>query len=167
MPARRARGEDRDADPVDNPHEVGADRLVNSVAAHDEVRRRLRRRRLRHLINFDVVSAEGEYLGGAIGPGRRGLAGALTGQRAAKLPRIDLPRREAAIGKLTAAAIQSGVVFGFAGLIDGVVRRIEEELGDGHASSPPAGSPPRSSPFTETIDEVDEMLTLQGPAAHP
>ena len=145
---------------IDNPLEVGADRLVNSVAAYDRVGGACVVVDFGTGINFDAVSPDGEYLGGAIAPGLEVSLTALV-ERAARIPRIELAEPETAIGRSSRAAIQSGVVFGFAGLIDGVVRRIEEELGDA-AMLATGGLAAAIVPFTETIDEVDEMLTLKG-----
>jgi type III pantothenate kinase len=145
---------------VDNPLEVGADRLVNSVAAYDRIGGACVVVDFGTGINFDAVSADGEYLGGAIAPGLEVSLTALV-ERAARIPRIELAEPETAIGRSSRAAIQSGVVFGFAGLIDGVVRRIEEELGDATMLAT-GGLAAAIVPFTETIDEVDEMLTLKG-----
>ena len=110
---------------IDNPLEVGADRLVNAVAAYDRVGDACVVVDFGTGINFDAVSAEGEYLGGAIAPGLEISLTALV-ERAARIPRIELAEPETAIGRSSRAAIQSGVVFGFAGLIDGVARRIED-----------------------------------------
>jgi type III pantothenate kinase len=145
---------------IDNPLEVGADRLVNAVAAYERFQCACVVVDFGTGINFDAVSEAGEYLGGAIAPGLEISLTALV-ERAARIPRIDLEEPETAIGRSSRAAIQSGVVFGFAGLIDGVVRRIEEELGEVEllATGGLAGA---IVPFTETIDEVDEMLTLKG-----
>jgi type III pantothenate kinase len=145
---------------IDNPLEVGADRLVNAVAAYDRIGGACIVVDFGTGINFDAVSADGEYLGGAIAPGLEVSLTALV-ERAARIPRIDLAEPETAIGRSSRAAIQSGVVFGFAGLIDGVVRRIEEELGDATLLAT-GGLAAAIVPFTETIDEVDEMLTLKG-----
>jgi type III pantothenate kinase len=145
---------------IDNPIEVGADRLVNSVAAYDRIGGACVVVDFGTGINFDAVSADGEYLGGAIAPGLEVSLTALV-ERAARIPRIELAEPETAIGRSSRAAIQSGVVFGFAGLIDGVVRRIEEELGDATMLAT-GGLAAAIVPFTETIDEVDEMLTLKG-----
>jgi type III pantothenate kinase len=145
---------------IDNPLEVGADRLVNSVAAYDRIGGACVVVDFGTGINFDAVSAEGEYLGGAIAPGLEVSLTALV-ERAARIPRIELAEPETAIGRSSRAAIQSGVVFGFAGLIDGVVRRIEEELGEASLLAT-GGLAAEIVPFTETIEEVDEMLTLKG-----
>ena len=109
---------------IDNPYEVGADRLVNAVAAYERFGGACVVVDFGTGINFDAVSADGEYLGGAIAPGVEISLTALT-ERGARIPRIELGEPETAIGKSTRGAIQSGVIFGFAGLIDGIARRIE------------------------------------------
>jgi type III pantothenate kinase len=145
---------------IDNPLEVGADRLVNAVAAYDRIGSACVVVDFGTGINFDAVSDDGEYLGGAIAPGLEVSLSALV-ERAARIPRIELAEPETAIGRSSRAAIQSGVVFGFAGLIDGVVRRIEDELGGAELIAT-GGLAATVVPFTETIEEVDEMLTLKG-----
>jgi type III pantothenate kinase len=145
---------------IDNPLEVGADRLVNSIAAYERFGRACVVVDFGTGINIDAVSAEGHYLGGAIGPGLEISLTALV-ERAARIGRIDLEEPETAIGRSSRAAIQSGFVFGFAGMIDGVVRRIEEELGSAEVIAT-GGLAQVVVPFTETIEEVDEMLTLEG-----
>ena len=145
---------------IDNPLEVGADRLVNSIAAYDRFQGACVVVDFGTGINVDVVSAEGEYLGGAIGPGLEISLSALI-ERAARITRIDLTPPETAIGRSSVAAIQSGFVFGFAGMIDGIVRRIEEELGEARLIAT-GGLASVIVPFTETIEEVDDMLTLKG-----
>ena len=112
-------------------------------------------------INFDAVSAEGEYLGGAIAPGVEISLTALT-ERGARIPRIDLAEPETAIGKSTRAAIQSGVIFGFAGLIDGLARRIENELGGEPQFIATGGLASAIVPQKGTIEEIDDLLTLTG-----
>ncbi|MGE5407527.1 MAG: type III pantothenate kinase [Syntrophothermus sp.] len=145
---------------IENPAEVGADRLVNAVAAYDRVGGACCVVDFGTGINFDAVSAAGEYLGGAIAPGLEISLSALI-DRAARIPRIELAEPEAAIGRSSRAAIQAGVVFGFAGLIDGVARRIEDELGAARFLAT-GGLASTVVPFTETIDEVDDHLTLKG-----
>ena len=146
---------------VDNPHELGADRLVNAVAAHAKVEGACVTVDFGTSTNFDVVSGAGEYLGGVIGPGVEVSLEALTA-RAAKLPRIDLSSPEAAIGKHTTAAIKSGFAYGFAGLVDGIDRRLAEELDDQARFIATGGLAHTIAPLCETIDEVDELLTLRG-----
>jgi type III pantothenate kinase len=145
---------------IDTPQEVGADRLVNAVAAYDRFGTACVVVDFGTGINFDAVSAEGEYLGGAIAPGLEISLSALV-DRAARIPQVDLTAPEAAIGRSSRAAIQSGVVFGFAGLIDGVARRIEAELGEARFLAT-GGLAAAIVPFTETIEEVDDLLTLKG-----
>jgi type III pantothenate kinase len=145
---------------IDNPLEVGADRLVNAIAAYERFQSACIVVDFGTGINVDVVSAAGEYLGGAIGPGLEISLSALI-ERAARITRIDLEAPEAAIGRSSRAAIQSGFVFGFAGMIDGIVRRIEAELGEARLLAT-GGLASVVVPFTETIDEVDDMLTLKG-----
>ena len=145
---------------IDNPLEVGADRLVNAIAAYERFQDACIVVDFGTGINIDAVSAEGEYLGGAIGPGLEISLTALI-DRAARITRIDLGEPEAAIGRSSRAAIQSGFVFGFAGLIDGLVRRIEKELSEPRLLAT-GGLASVVVPFSETIEEVDDMLTLNG-----
>lgn len=146
---------------IDNPYEVGADRLVNAVAAYERFGEACVVVDFGTGINFDAVSDAGEYLGGAIAPGVEISLTALT-ERGARIPRIDLEDPASAIGKSTRGAIQAGVVYGFAGLIDGIARRIEAELGDGTPFVATGGLAAAIVPFCEAIDDVDELLTLRG-----
>jgi type III pantothenate kinase len=146
---------------VDNPHELGADRLVNAVAAHAKVKGAAVAVDFGTSTNFDVVSGAGEYLGGVIGPGVEISMQALT-SRAAKLPRIDLSAPEGPIGKHTQAAIQSGFAYGFAGLVDGIDGRLAEALGEPATFIATGGLAHTIAPHCETIDEIDELLTLRG-----
>lgn len=145
---------------IENPLEVGADRLVNAIAAYDRFGEACVSVDFGTGINIDVVSAEGEYLGGAIGPGLAPSLSALI-ERAARISRIDLEEPREAIGRSTRAAIHSGFIFGFAGLIDGIVRRIEDELPKPRVLAT-GGYAATVVPFTETIEEVDDLLTLKG-----
>jgi type III pantothenate kinase len=146
---------------IDNPYEVGADRLVNAVAAYERFGGACVVVDFGTGINFDAVSAAGEYLGGAIAPGVEVSLTALT-ERGARIPRIDLAEPTAAIGKSTRSAIQSGVVYGFAGLIDGIARRIGAEMGADVPFVATGGLAGAIAPFCETISEIDENLTLTG-----
>jgi len=146
---------------VDNPHELGADRLVNAVAAHDRLKGACVAVDFGTSTNFDVVSGAGEYLGGVIGPGVEISLEALTA-RTAKLPRIDISDPQGAIGKHTQAAIQSGFAYGFAGLVDGINRRLADELGERASFIATGGLAATIAPHCETIDEVDPLLTLRG-----
>jgi type III pantothenate kinase len=146
---------------VENPHELGTDRLVNAVAAHHRVKGSCVSVDFGTSTNFDVVSADGEYLGGVIGPGAEVSLEALT-SRTAKLPQIDISRPDAAIGRSTVTAIQSGFALGFAGLVDGINRRIAEELDAPPRFLATGGLAETIAPLCETIDEVDPLLTLRG-----
>jgi type III pantothenate kinase len=146
----------------DNPHEVGADRLANAVAAYDRVRSTCVVVDFGTAITYDVISAAGEYLGGIISPGAEISIDALY-DRAAKLPKVELAEPRALIGKSTVEAIRSGIVFGFAGQVDGIVRRLRDELGAGTTVIATGGLAGILVPFVrEIIDEVDDELTLTG-----
>jgi type III pantothenate kinase len=146
---------------IDNPYEVGADRLVNAVAAYERFGGACVVVDFGTGINFDAVSDAGEYLGGAIAPGVEISLTALT-ERGARIPRLDLAEPEAAVGKSTKAAIQSGVMFGFAGLVDGIARRFQSELDEDSEFIATGGLAHAIVPFCETIDVVDDLLTLTG-----
>jgi type III pantothenate kinase len=150
---------------LDNPLELGADRLVNAVAAYERFGGPCAVVDFGTAITFDAVSAEGEYLGGVIGPGVEISMEALAA-RAAKLPPIELgePLGEpgGVIGKTTQASLQSGIVYGFAGAIDAIARRVQRELGDEAEFVATGGHAAAIIPFCEMIDEVDDLLTLTG-----
>jgi type III pantothenate kinase len=145
---------------VESPREVGADRIANSVAAHRRYGGPAVVVDMGTATTFNVVSAEGDFLGGAIAPGIEISLQALT-ERAALLHRVDLIRPRSAVGKNTITNIQSGAVFGYVGLVEGLVGRIKSELGPckvigtGGAIGVVAGE-------TTTIDVVDQQLTLDG-----
>jgi type III pantothenate kinase len=147
---------------IDNPHEVGADRLVNAVAAYDRVRDTCIVVDFGTAITYDAVSADGEYLGGIITPGAEISMDALY-ERAAKLPKVEMAEPRALIGKSTVEAIRSGIAFGFAGQVEGIVRRLRGELGAETVAIATGGLAGSLVPFIrETIDEVDDLLTLTG-----
>src|SRR3954452_21341649 len=146
---------------IDNPRELGADRLANAVAAYDRVGGACIAVDFGTAVNYDVVSASGEYLGGVISPGIEISLEALS-ERAARLPRVDLVPPRHAIGKGTQEAIQSGVVYGYAGQVDGIVTRLREELGEEATAIATGGFAGAIVPFCEQVDEVDDRLTLQG-----
>jgi type III pantothenate kinase len=147
---------------VDNPHEVGADRLVNSVAAYDRVKDTCVVVDFGTAITYDAVSAAGEYLGGIITPGAEISIDALY-EHAAKLPKVEIAEPRALIGKSTVEAIRSGIAFGFAGQVEGIVRRLRGELGEQTMVIATGGLARVVVPFfRETIDEIDDMLTLVG-----
>jgi type III pantothenate kinase len=147
---------------IDNPREVGADRLVNSIAAFDLLQRGCIVCDFGTAITYDVVSDAGEYLGGIISPGAEISIEALY-QRAAKLPKIELIEPRALIGKSTVEAIRSGIIFGFAGQVDGIVGRLREELGEDTPVFATGGLSGALIPFVRArIDVVDSRLTLTG-----
>jgi type III pantothenate kinase len=146
---------------LDNPRELGADRLVNAVAGYDRCGDACVIVDFGTAITYDAVSSKGEYLGGIISPGIEISIEALT-SRAARLPRIDIEEPRSLIGKTTDAAILSGVVYGFAGQVDGICRRLRTELGDGVTTIATGGHARVIVAFTETIDLVDDLLTLKG-----
>jgi type III pantothenate kinase len=145
----------------DNPREIGPDRLVNAVAAYDKVHGACVVVDFGTALTFDPVSADGEYLGGIIAPGVEISMEALT-NRAAALPKIDLAAPRTLIGKTTVDAIRSGVIYGYAGQVDGIVRRLRAEMGDEIETIATGGLAEHIVPFTEEIDETDDLLTLTG-----
>ncbi len=145
----------------DNPREIGPDRLVNSVAAHDRVDGPCVVVDFGTAITYDIISGEGEYLGGIISPGVEISLEALT-ERAAALPKIDVSAPRSLIGKTTVDAIRSGVVYGTAGQVDSIVRRLRGELGADTHTIATGGLSGAIVPYCETVDEVDDLLTLTG-----
>ena len=145
----------------DNPLEVGADRVVNAAAAYYLYGGPCVVVDFGTATTFDVVSAQGEYLGGAISPGILTATEALF-RKAAKLPRIDLVDPGRAIGKNTVASMQAGIVYGFAGQVDALVRRIRAELKAEALAVATGGLAPLVAVQSETIDKVDLDLTLTG-----
>jgi type III pantothenate kinase len=146
---------------IDNPRELGADRLVNAVAAYERAGGPVISVDFGTAVNYDVVSGAGEYLGGVIAPGVEVSLDALT-ERGAKLPKIDLAPPRHAIGKSTVEAIRSGVIYGYAGQVDGIIRRLKAELGDDAEVVATGGLAAHIVPYAEEIDEIDDLLTLAG-----
>ena len=146
---------------TENPHEVGADRIVNSVAAYDRIGAACIVVDFGTAITYDVVSTEGELLGAVISPGVEISMEALS-ERAARLPKVELVAPKELIGRNTQTSIQSGVIYGFAGQVDGIVSRLREELGVEATAIATGGLATSIAPFCEEIDEVDELLTLTG-----
>ena len=146
---------------MDNPREVGADRIVNAAAAHHLYGGPVIITDLGTATTFDTVSKEGDYLGGAIAPGIMTAAEALF-TRAAMLPRVELVRPEHAIGTNTIAAMQSGIIFGYVGLIEGMVARIQKELGEKAKVVATGGVAELIAKETAVIDVVNPHLTLIG-----
>jgi type III pantothenate kinase len=146
---------------LDNPQEVGADRVVNAVAAYHRYGGPTCVVDLGTATTFDLLSTEGDYLGGAIAPGIGIAAEALT-QRTAKLPRIDLVRPPSVIGKNTIQAMQSGLLYGYVGLVEGLVTRFRSELGSELKVVATGGLAPLLAAETDVFDAVDPWLTLEG-----
>jgi type III pantothenate kinase len=146
---------------MDNPREVGADRLVNAVAAYERLGGPCVIVDFGTAITYDVVGEGGEYVGGIIAPGVEISMEALT-SRAAAIPKIDLTPPRALIGKSTVEAIRSGVIHGFAAQVDGMLERLRDELGDETAAVATGGLAGAIVPFCEQIEEVDPLLTLTG-----
>ena len=146
---------------LENPHELGPDRLANAVAGYDRCQSACVVVDFGTAINYDVVSGAGEYLGGIISPGIEISIEALT-SRAARLTRIDIKEPRSLIGKSTDAAVQSGIVYGFAGQVDGICARLREEMGEEITTIATGGLASVIVGFTESIDVVDDLLTLKG-----
>jgi type III pantothenate kinase len=146
---------------TDNPKEVGADRIVNTIAAHHQFGGPCIVVDFGTSTNLDVVSAKGEFLGGALAPGIEISIEALA-SRAAQLRRIELVRPRSVIGKNTVEALQSGAVYGFTGQVDGLVERIIDELGEVTAVVATGGLATIVVEESQTITHHDPELTLTG-----
>jgi len=146
---------------MDNPRELGPDRVVNAVAAHHLYGRPVIVIDLGTATTFDAISEEGDYLGGAIAPGINIASEALFTQTA-MLPRIELTRPKQAIGRNTISAMQSGIVFGYAGLIEGIVNRMQQELGSKAKVVATGGYTQALAQETPAIDIVNLDLSLIG-----
>jgi type III pantothenate kinase len=146
---------------LDNPREVGADRVVNAVAAHQLYGGTVIVIDLGTATTFDAVSEDGDYLGGAIAPGIAIATEALF-TRTAALPRVELTHPKRAVGRNTVAAMQSGIVFGYAGLIEGIVARIQQEMGGKAKVVATGGYAELLARETPVIEVVNPDLTLVG-----
>lgn len=145
----------------DNPREVGADRIVNAVAAYEQVKGSLIIVDFGTATTFDYVSEKGEYLGGAIAPGLNVSADALF-EKASKLPRVEVVRPPQVVAKNTVNSIQAGLFYGYAGLVDGIVNRMKTELAGTPTVFATGGLASLFTGASETIDRVDPNLTLEG-----
>ena len=145
----------------DNPKDVGADRIANAVAAYERVQGAVCVVDFGTGTNFDCVSKKGEFLGGVIAPGIQISAEALF-SRAARLARIPLQKPPKAIGKNTTHSVQSGIVFGYVGLVDGLVERIRAEIGEPCRVLATGGLATLIAPESKTIEAVLPDLTLEG-----
>jgi type III pantothenate kinase len=147
---------------INNPSELGADRIVNSVAAYHKYRRSLIIIDFGTATTFDAVSQNGEYLGGAISPGIMIASEALF-REASKLPRVEIfERPERVVGKDTASSIKSGIIFGYAGLVDGIVDRMRAEMGTTPMVLATGGLAPLMADVARSIEKVESSLTLEG-----
>ena len=145
----------------DNPREVGADRIVNAVAAYEKYKSHLIIVDFGTATTFDYVSIKGEYMGGCIAPGIVISTEALF-ERASKLPRVELSRPSKIIARDTVSSMQAGIMWGYAGLVDGIVNRIKKEINVSAKVIATGGLANVIAAETETIEHVEEMLTLEG-----
>ena len=144
-----------------NPKEIGSDRLVNAAAAYHKYRRDLIVVDFGTATTFCAITKNAEYLGGVIAPGLSISAEALF-SRAAKLSKVELTRPKTVIGTDTATSIQAGLLFGYAGLVDALVRRIEHELGRSTYVIATGGLSSVIAPETTSIQKIEPLLTLEG-----
>jgi type III pantothenate kinase len=145
----------------DNPREVGADRIVNAVAAYDKYGGDIIIVDFGTATTFDYISKKGEYMGGCITPGIMIASEALF-SKTAKLPRVELSRPKSVIGKDTISSMQAGILFGYAGLVDGLIDRIKAEVKSNPKVIATGGLATVIANETKSINIVDEMLTLEG-----
>jgi type III pantothenate kinase len=146
---------------IDTPRELGADRLVNAVAAFERFGRACIVVDFGTAITYDVISDDGAVLGALISPGMEVAVEALT-ERAAKLPKVELVEPRSLVGKSTVDAIRSGVIYGYAGQVDGIVGRLRAEMGEDTPTIATGGLAHLVVTHTRTIDTVDDLLTLEG-----
>ncbi|MEO8800830.1 MAG: type III pantothenate kinase [Polyangiaceae bacterium] len=145
----------------ENPREVGADRIVNAVAAFEQAKGAVIVVDFGTATTFDCVTPKGEYLGGVIAPGIQISADALF-SRAARLPRVEIAQPPKVVGKNTVHSMQSGIVYGYVGLVDGIVERLLAELGHPCVVMATGGLSTLIAPLSRTIQKVDPELTLTG-----
>jgi len=146
---------------TDNPMEVGSDRIVNGVAAYHKYKRSLIVVDFGTATTFDYISPRGEYMGGAIAPGL-GISSEALFLRASKLPRVELVKPKKVVGKNTVHSMQAGIIFGYVGLVDEIVRRMKEEVQSDPKVIATGGLAPLIAAESKSIEEVDEFLTLDG-----
>jgi type III pantothenate kinase len=145
----------------ENPREVGADRIVNAVAAFEQLQSGCIVVDFGTATTWDVVNTKGEYLGGVIAPGIQISAEALY-EHAAKLPRVELVRPGKVVARNTVASMQAGLVYGYAGMVDALVERIRAEVEFPTRCIATGGLAPLIATATKTIEATDELLTLKG-----
>ncbi len=146
---------------VDNPREVGTDRVVNAVAAFNKYGGPLVVVDFGTATTFDALSGQGEYLGGAIAPGI-GISMEALFRETAQLPRVELKKPQRIIGKNTVESIQSGIYFGYVSLVDGMARAFKEQLGEGCRVIATGGLASVIAQASQEIEIVDPLLTLEG-----
>ncbi len=146
----------------DNPKEVGADRIVNAVGAYEKYRKALIVVDFGTATTFDYITGDGAYMGGAISPGVAISCEALF-QNASKLPRVEIfAQPKSVIARDTISSMNVGIIYGYAGLVDGIVRRMKKESGEDLVVIATGGLAPLICEASETIDHVEEFLTLEG-----
>jgi len=145
----------------DNPKEVGADRIVNAVAAYEKYHKECIIVDFGTATTFDYISPKGEYMGGCISPGIVISSEALF-EKASKLPRVEFSKPKTVITKDTVSAMQAGIMYGYAGLVDGIVDRMKAEVKTNPLVIATGGLANIIAPETKTIEKIEEMLTLDG-----
>ena len=145
----------------DNPREVGADRIVNAVAAYEKYKRELIIVDFGTATTFDYISNKGEYMGGCIAPGIL-ISSEVLFEKASRLPRVELGKPKSIIAKDTVSSMQAGIMFGYAGLVDGIVDRMKAEAKSNPHVVATGGMARIIASETKNIDVVDDMLTLEG-----
>ena len=145
----------------ENPSEVGADRIVNAVAGYEKYKKALIIVDFGTATTFDYITPKGEYTGGCIAPGIMISLEALF-ERASKLPRVELSQPKSLVGKNTVHAMQAGITYGYVSLVDGIVKRMKNEVKTDPYVIATGGLSNLIYKGSETIDEVDEFLTLRG-----
>jgi type III pantothenate kinase len=146
---------------IDNPRELGPDRIVNAIAAYEQVGGSVIVVDLGTALTFDIVNAAGEYVGDIIAPGVEISLDALTA-RAAALPRIDLTPPRSLVAKGTVDAIRAGVIYGYAAMVDGIVARLRAELAEEVPTIATGGLADAIVPYCDNVEETDGLLTLKG-----
>ncbi len=145
----------------DNPKEVGADRIVNAVAAYEKTGTALIIVDFGTATTFDVISADGSYQGGAISPGI-GISAEALFQRTSKLPRVEFLRPTQIVAKNTVQSMQAGIFYGYVGLVEGIVRRMKQEMSEAPQVIATGGLAAPIAAATDCIDRVEPYLTLEG-----
>jgi type III pantothenate kinase len=146
---------------TDDPREVGADRIVNAVAAYDKFKEAVIVVDFGTAVTFDYITNDGEYSGGAIAPGVTISMDALF-QRAARLPRVEFARPEKLVGKSTMESLKSGLYYGYVSMVEGIVKKMKDETGSDAKVIATGGIATLLGADCPSIDVIDEFLTLKG-----